>query len=111
VEPLMGHPHAVRLCRPDDIEPGTARRFELDKQVVCVVRIGDDFYAIGDRCSHADFSLADGEVYPETREIECWKHGSTFSLIDGKPQSLPATKPVPTYDVQVRDDEIWVVVP
>jgi 3-phenylpropionate/trans-cinnamate dioxygenase ferredoxin component len=99
-----------RLCRRDDIEPGTARRFDLNDHRVCLVRIGDDFYAIGDRCSHADFSLAEGEVYPEEREIECWKHGSTFSLVDGKPQSLPATRPVPTYDVRLEGDDVLVVI-
>jgi 3-phenylpropionate/trans-cinnamate dioxygenase ferredoxin subunit len=100
----------VRVCSKGDIESGTARRVEVGKHRICLVRIGDDFYAIGDRCSHADFSLAEGEVYPEEREIECWKHGSTFSLADGKPQSLPATKPVPTYDVQVEGDDVMVVI-
>ncbi len=99
-----------RLCDKDEIEPGTARRFEVNNHRICLVRIGDDFYAIGDRCSHADFSLAEGEVYPEEREIECWKHGSTFSLVDGKPQSLPATRPVPTYDVRVEGDDVMVVI-
>jgi 3-phenylpropionate/trans-cinnamate dioxygenase ferredoxin subunit len=99
-----------RLCGRDEIESGSARRFEVDGHRICLVRIGDDFYAIGDRCSHADFSLADGEVYPEEREIECWKHGSTFSLVDGKPQSLPATRPVPTYDVRVEGDDVLVVI-
>jgi 3-phenylpropionate/trans-cinnamate dioxygenase ferredoxin subunit len=99
-----------RLCGKDDLESGTARRFEVGKHRICLVRVGDDYYAIGDRCSHADFSLAEGEVYPEDRQIECWKHGSTFSLIDGKPQSLPATKPVPTYDVQVEGDDVMVVI-
>jgi 3-phenylpropionate/trans-cinnamate dioxygenase ferredoxin subunit len=99
-----------RLCGRDDIEPGTARRFEVGRHRVCVVRIGDDFYAIGDVCSHANFSLADGELYPEELEIECWKHGSTFSLVDGKPQSLPATRPVPVYDVRVEGDDVMLVV-
>jgi 3-phenylpropionate/trans-cinnamate dioxygenase ferredoxin subunit len=99
-----------RLCGKDDLESGTARRFEVGKHRICLVRVGDDYYAIGDRCSHADFSLAEGEVYPEERQIECWKHGSTFSLIDGKPQSLPATKPVPTYDVRVEGDDVMVVI-
>jgi 3-phenylpropionate/trans-cinnamate dioxygenase ferredoxin subunit len=99
-----------RLCRRDDLAPGTARRFDVGAGGICLVRIGDDFYAIGDRCSHANFSLSDGEVYPEEREIECWKHGSTFSLIDGKPQSLPATKAVPVYDVRVDGDDVFVVV-
>jgi 3-phenylpropionate/trans-cinnamate dioxygenase ferredoxin subunit len=99
-----------RLCSRDEIEPGMARRFEVGRHRICVVRIGDDFYAIGDQCSHANFSLSDGEVYSEDREIECWKHGSTFSLVDGKPQSLPATKAVPVYDVRLEGDDVMVVI-
>ena len=68
-------------------------------------------YAIGDTCTHADFSLSEGEVYCDEREIECWKHGSTFSLITGEPQSLPATRAVPVYKVEVDGDDIVVIVP
>jgi 3-phenylpropionate/trans-cinnamate dioxygenase ferredoxin subunit len=99
-----------RLCAVSEIEPGTARRFEFGSHRVCLVRIGDDFYAIGDTCSHAEFSLADGEVYPAEREIECWKHGSTFSLVDGKPQSLPATRSVPVYEAHREGDDVVVVI-
>ncbi|HEX2118978.1 MAG TPA: non-heme iron oxygenase ferredoxin subunit, partial [Acidimicrobiales bacterium] len=72
------------------------------------VRLGDDFYAIGDRCSHADYSLSEGEIWPDEKEIECWKHGSTFSLVSGEPQSLPATQPVPVYTVRVEGDDVFV---
>ena len=99
-----------RLCRADEIAPGTARRFDFGHSRVCVVRIDDDFYAIGDRCTHADFSLAEGEIWPDEREIECWKHGSTFSLVTGEPQSLPATIAVPVYTVRVEDGDLFVTV-
>lgn len=98
-----------RLCRADEIAPGTARRFDFGRSRICVVRIDDDFYAIGDRCTHADFSLAEGEIWPDEREIECWKHGSTFSLVDGQPQSLPATQPIRVYEVQVEGDDVVVM--
>ena len=97
-----------RLCRVEDLAPGTARRFDVGRHRIALVRIGDDFYAVGDRCSHADFSLSEGEIWPDEVEIECWKHGSTFSLKTGEPQSLPATRPVPVYDVRVEGDEVWV---
>ena len=100
-----------RLCAVDEIAPGTARRFDVGEHRVAVVRLGDDFYAVGDRCSHADFSLSEGEVWPEEREIECWKHGSTFSLETGQPQSLPATRPVPVYDVTVEGEDVWLDLP
>ena len=99
-----------RLCRLDELSPGSARRFEIPGHRIAVVRIGDDVYAIGDRCSHANVSLAEGEIHDDDKTIECWKHGSEFSLESGAPLTLPATKPVPTYDARVEDGEIVVVV-
>jgi 3-phenylpropionate/trans-cinnamate dioxygenase ferredoxin component len=101
----------VRLCSKDELASGTARRFDVGKHRVALVRCDDDFYAVGGRCTHADFSLSEGEVLCEDREIECWKHGSTFSLITGEPQSLPATKSTPVYEVVVDGDDVNVVVP
>ncbi|MFM7223871.1 MAG: non-heme iron oxygenase ferredoxin subunit [Actinomycetota bacterium] len=97
------------LCRTGEIEPGSARRFDVDGHRIALVRIGDDFRAVGDRCSHADFSLSEGEVWPEECTIECPKHGATFSLVTGEPQTLPATRPVPVYEVRVAGDEVQVV--
>ncbi|OWY63217.1 hypothetical protein B7486_54295 [cyanobacterium TDX16] len=106
----MSSDTALRLCAVDDLPAGEARRFDVEGHRIALVRIGEDFYAIGDRCTHADISLAEGEVYPDEREIECWKHGSTFSLTTGEPQTLPATKAVPVYDVQVVDGDVLVVI-
>ncbi|HUP84100.1 MAG TPA: non-heme iron oxygenase ferredoxin subunit [Acidimicrobiales bacterium] len=101
-------PESFLLCLRSDLVAGEARRFDVAGHRICLVRIGDDFYAIGDECSHEDFSLSDGEVFPDEREIECWKHGTTFSLVDGSPQSLPATRPVPVYDVILQGENVTV---
>jgi 3-phenylpropionate/trans-cinnamate dioxygenase ferredoxin component len=97
------------LCRRDEMEPGTARRFDVDGHRIALIRIGDDFYALADRCSHADYSLSEGDVWEDELEIECPKHGSTFSLTTGEPQTLPATQPVPVYTVQTDGDDVLVV--
>lgn len=101
----------VVLCRRDEIEPGQARRFDVGPHRIAIVRVDDDFYAIGDRCSHEDYSLAEGEVWVDERELECPRHGSTFDLTTGAPCSLPATKPVPVYEVEIDGDEVAVVLP
>jgi 3-phenylpropionate/trans-cinnamate dioxygenase ferredoxin subunit len=101
---------AVRVCALDELAPGTARSVVVDGTRVAVIRIEDDVYAISDVCSHQDVALSEGEVLCDDREIECWKHGSTFSLVDGEPQSLPATKAVPVYEARVVDGQIEVVV-
>jgi 3-phenylpropionate/trans-cinnamate dioxygenase ferredoxin subunit len=98
----------MRLCDLDELVDGGARRFDVDGRALSVVRIGDDVYAIGDRCSHADVSLSGGEVDAEECSIECPKHGSGFSLETGEPLSLPALKPVPVYLVTVTDGVVEV---
>jgi 3-phenylpropionate/trans-cinnamate dioxygenase ferredoxin component len=99
-----------RLCTVSDVADGEARRFELGKVAIAVVRLGDDWYAIGDRCTHQNISLSEGEVLADSLELECWKHGSCFSLLDGQPHALPATKPVPTYPLTIEGDDVFVEV-
>ena len=101
---------SVRLCGRDDMKHGEARRFDVEGRRIAVVRIDDTYYAVGDTCSHAEVSLSEGEVICESKEIECWKHGSTFSLETGEPQTLPATQSVPVYDIRVEGDDVVIEV-
>ena len=89
------------LCRLEELVSGEARRFDVDGRAIAVVRIGDDVYAIGDRCTHQDVSLSEGEVDADELLLECWKHGSQFSLVTGEPLQMPALKPTPVYAVEV----------
>jgi 3-phenylpropionate/trans-cinnamate dioxygenase ferredoxin component len=101
---------ALKVCALVELSDGTARRIEHGGHKICVVRCGDEVYAIGDTCSHAEVSLSEGEIFCAEREIECWKHGSTFSLTTGAPQTLPATVPVPVYTARVDNGDVIVEV-
>ncbi len=101
----------VTLCRRDDLASGQVRRFDGDGYRLALVRIGDEFYALGDRCSHEDYSLSEGEVWEDECELECPRHGSTFDLRTGEACTLPATKPIPVYEVELVGDEVSVVLP
>ena len=98
------------VCALDELESGTARKFDVGGVAVAVVRIDDDVYAIGDVCSHANVSLSGGEVWCDEKELECPTHSSTFSLVTGEPQTLPATLPVPVFDASVVEGHIVVSV-
>jgi 3-phenylpropionate/trans-cinnamate dioxygenase ferredoxin subunit len=99
----------VTVCRTSDVPEGEVRRFETSGREIAVVNLGEEgFRAVGDICSHAYYFLHEGEVDPDFGTIECPKHGSTFDLDTGKPRSLPATQPVPVYNVKVEDDEVKV---
>ena len=79
------------VCKFDELAPNSATRFVIDGVPVAIVRFGDDVYAIGDTCSHAEVSLSEGEVWADEKTLECWKHGSRFDLTTGEPITLPAT--------------------
>lgn len=96
----------VNLGALDTLPDGAGTRFDLPGGRIAVFRIGDDVYAIADRCSHAEASLSEGEVFDT--EVECPRHGAGFDLRDGRPLSLPATRPVPTYRADVIDDDVIV---
>ena len=101
---------AVRACALSDLSSdGGLRRVDIDGRSLALVRMGDKVYALGDKCSHADVSLSEGEVDTDECALECPKHGSTFSLLTGEPQTLPATRSVPVYEVRVDGDDVMLV--
>lgn len=84
-----------------------ATRVELDGVPIAIVLDGQgEVHAIGDTCSHGQISLAEGFVEGDT--LECWAHGSAFSLLTGIPQNLPAYEPVPVYVVEIEDGTVYI---
>jgi 3-phenylpropionate/trans-cinnamate dioxygenase ferredoxin subunit len=98
---------ATRICALGDLEQDAAQRFEVDGVPMAVVLDSNgEVHAIGDTCTHGDISLAEGFVDGDT--LECWAHGSAFSLRSGKPLNLPAYEPVPVYAVTIEGDDVLV---
>ena len=95
-----------RVASLADVPADEALAVTVDRYDVAIARDGDEVFALQDLCSHAAVSLSEGEV--ADCAIECWLHGSTFDLRTGKPTSLPATEPVATFPVEVRDGDIYV---
>lgn len=96
----------LEVTRLEELPRDRGVRVTVGEHRIALFRIGDDVYAIGDRCSHAEASLSEGEVFDDA--VECPRHGSEFDLHTGAPSSLPATSPVPTYDVAVEDGTVYL---
>ncbi|CAB4621976.1 MAG: Rieske 2Fe-2S domain-containing protein [Actinobacteria bacterium] len=88
------------------LTPGKPVRIDKDGESICVARIGDEVFAIGDTCSHSDASLAEGDI--TDFKIECWLHGAEFDLRTGKALTPPATAPVHKYSVTVDGDSVTI---
>jgi 3-phenylpropionate/trans-cinnamate dioxygenase ferredoxin subunit len=99
-----------RVAALEELAEAAPHRVEVAGRLVSLVRLGETVYALGDTCSHAEVSLSDGEVDTDECALECPQHGSLFSLETGEPLSLPATRPVPVYEVTVEDGDVWITV-
>ena len=93
---------------PADAFPQGASRLELGGRALALFRIGEVFYVIGDTCSHALASLSEGDLWDY--DVECPLHGSEFDVRTGVPRNLPATQPVPVFEVRVADGRVQVAV-
>lgn len=98
---------ATRVCSYSELVQDTATRVVVDGVPIAVVKdSAGEVHAIGDTCTHGDISLADGFVEGET--LECWAHGSAFSLRTGRPLNLPAYEPVPVFAVLIDGDDVLI---
>lgn len=98
---------AELICNVSDLTPNEAVRVVIDNVAIALVMdSAGECHAIGDTCTHGDISLAEGFVDGET--LECWAHGSKFSLASGKPLTLPAYEPVPVYELTIVDGEVYI---
>jgi 3-phenylpropionate/trans-cinnamate dioxygenase ferredoxin component len=95
-----------KVAQLSELADGQPERVEVGDVPVCLVRLGDTVKAVHDTCSHQQWSLADGMVWGNG--IECSLHGSTFDLDTGAPSSLPATKAIPTFPVELDGAAVLV---
>jgi len=84
----------------------TVQTVEINGSVVAVFKVDNEYFAIQNRCSHAEASLSEGEVYD--CKVECPLHGAEFDLKTGEALTLPATKPIATYTTEVNENSVLV---
>lgn len=99
------------VAQLNDLTDGGATQVKIEGRTLVLVRIESDVFVLDDRCSHEDFSLAEGEVDCDDHTIECARHGALFSLRNGAAVTFPATRPVAAYDVRVVDGTVEVDLP
>ena len=93
----------VRSIAVESLADRKPSRVVVGDTAIAVVSIDGEIFAIGDRCSHADVSLSEGDV--DGCALECWLHGSAFDLRSGSPLTLPAIEAVPVYATRVSDQD------
>lgn len=101
-------PEWIRVASVEDFSPGELLGVEANGEHIVLANVDGDVYALEDQCSHQEYPLSDGELQNGT--LECIYHGACFDVTNGNATQLPAIKGVKTYEVDVRDSEIFVEV-
>lgn len=96
----------IQVCKTTDIPDPGKQVFEVGDHFVLVAHVGGAFYAIEDRCTHDDGPLGEGPL--EGLAVVCPRHGARFDVRDGRVLAMPATRPVPSFEVKVEGDDVLV---
>ena len=99
-------PAFERVASVTEVPPNGRKSIIIDDVPALLVRVGNDFFAIEDVCSHDGQPLTDGPVAEGA--ITCPRHGAKFDLKTGNALCMPATRAISTFAVQVRDGDVFV---
>ena len=96
----------IKTLKTSDLSLNSSKVIDLGDKQIALFNYEGEYYALEDMCSHAEASLSEGDVYD--CKVECPLHGAEFDLKTGDAVTLPATKPVNKYKVNVEDDYIFI---
>ena len=74
---------------------------------ICLIRRGDRVTAVSDTCTHQEFAISLGDILPDGT-IQCAWHGARFDCETGAVLQVPATEPLPVYQVRVAGGRVLV---
>jgi nitrite reductase/ring-hydroxylating ferredoxin subunit len=96
----------VAVTAASSLAPGAMKWVVVDRERVLLANVAGDFYALRDACGHRQAPLSKGKLHGHV--IECPLHFATFDVRTGKLLSGPISADVPTYEVQVQHDTVYV---
>jgi 3-phenylpropionate/trans-cinnamate dioxygenase ferredoxin subunit len=102
----MSDPDFVATVKVDAVENGKAVAHSIDGRSILICNSQGSFFAIENKCSHADEPLACGRI--RNGWIACPAHGARFDLETGEAMNPPAKDAIKTYAVRVVGDMIEV---
>ena len=103
-----------------ELSDGTKKKLIIEGQEIMLARVGNNYYAVANRCPHLNGDLSAGKL--EGSIVTCVLHGSQFDIRDGKNvrwlkgkgiisavgKALKSPQDLASYRVKVEDDTISV---
>ncbi len=90
----------------DRIGDGSTQLLVVHNERICLARVGEEFYAVADKCTHNGESLSKGKIN-YLGEVVCPWHGYRFQLKTGR-ECEERSQDLNTYPIDVRDDGFFI---
>jgi apoptosis-inducing factor 3 len=90
----------------DTLADGKMLVGHVGEDAVLLARRGNEFFAIGAKCTHYNGPLSEGLMVHDT--VRCPWHHACFSLRTGEALRAPALSPIACWATEVRDDKVFV---
>ena len=94
-----------RVADTDELADGARKSVVVDETPALLLRVQGVYYCIEDVCTHDGQPLTEGPL--AEGQITCPRHGARFDIKTGTPTRMPATEPIRTFEVEVRDDGVY----
>jgi 3-phenylpropionate/trans-cinnamate dioxygenase ferredoxin subunit len=112
----------IEVGKTAEFQDGTRKKVSVSGQEIMLARVGDRYYAVGNRCPHLGGDLAAGKL--EGTIVTCPRHGSQFDITDGRTvrwlkgaglvaalgKAIKSPRSLPTYQVKIDGDTIYIEV-
>jgi len=96
----------IKVASLEECPPGSLRPVMAGPDPVVLANANGTVHALRDRCTHEDLPLSDGEM--DGSVLICAHHGARFDLASGAARGLPAVRPVKSYPVEIRGEDIYI---
>src|SRR3954468_6004062 len=107
-EPIDGGSEFEAVASVRELKEGTIlQRVRSSGYAVCLVRHQGEISALSDICTHQHFSMSLGDLL-EDGTLQCAWHGARYDCRTGEVRQVPATAPLPVFQVRVEGETILV---
>lgn len=96
----------IKVLNKSELLINHSKVVNVNNTEIAVFNVEGEYFAINDRCSHAEASLSEGEVYD--CKVECPLHGAEFDLKTGEALTPPASKAVVCYPISTDEESIYI---
>ena len=91
-----------------DLAEGTVlQRVRSTGDTICLVRQNGEISALSDICTHQHFSMSQGDLLSDGT-LQCAWHGTRYDCRTGEVKQVPATSPLPVFQVRLEGESILV---